>query len=54
MIDEVSWLVENWDTIIASALVVIASGGKVAQMALKTVRDIMDAWTETFHPKPKF
>jgi hypothetical protein len=52
--DNFSWLVENWDTIIASALVIIASAGKVTQMALKTVRDIMDAWTETFYPKPKF
>ena len=41
-------LIENWEAIIASALVVIASIDKVALIAFKTLRNIIDAWSELF------
>ena len=47
------FLVENWEAITAGALVFIASVDKVGLVALKTVRNLMDAWNETFRrPKP--
>jgi len=41
-------LSNNWEAIIAFALIAIASLDKVVIIALKSVRNIMDAWAETF------
>ena len=43
-----AWLSDNWEAIVASTLVVIASIDKVALVALKTLRNIFDAWNELF------
>ncbi|MHC4644024.1 MAG: hypothetical protein ACYTBJ_00885 [Planctomycetota bacterium] len=50
------WLIENFEAVVAGSLIFIAAIDKVVLMALKTVRNIMDAWTETFNPPepPKF
>jgi hypothetical protein len=46
-----NWIAENWEVMMASVLVVIASIDKVAMVALKTLRNIVDAWYDLFPPK---
>lgn len=48
LISGVEVLSNNWEAFIAFALVAIASIDKVVIITLKSVRNIMDAWTETF------
>jgi len=48
LISGIDALSNNWEAIIAFVLVAIASIDKVVIIALKSVRNIMDAWVETF------
>jgi len=41
-------ITENLEVIAASILVFIGLADKIAIVTLKTVRNIMDAWNETF------
>ena len=46
-----TWVADNWEAIMASILVVMASIDKVALIGLKTLRNIVDAWNELFPAK---
>ena len=44
-------LAENWQEIVAGGIVALASGGKLAEMLIKTVGNVRDQWVETFPTK---
>lgn len=44
-------LAQNWQAASAGALIFIAAVDKVGLVALKTVRNLIDAWNDTFPPK---
>jgi hypothetical protein len=41
-------VIENWQAITAGALIFIATIDKVGLVALKTIKNLMDAWNDTF------
>ena len=48
-----SKVMANWETIVASSLIVIAALDKVLLIAIKGVGSVRDAWTEVFPKKKK-
>ena len=45
-------VMENWETITASSLIILASLDKVLLIAIKGIGNVRDAWKESF-PKKK-
>ena len=41
-------IAENWQEIAAGCIVALAAFGKLAEMAIKTIGNIRDAFVETF------
>ena len=49
----VNAVMDNWEAIMASILVLIAAADKVFDMAIKTIGNIRDSWQSTFPKKIK-
>jgi len=45
-------LSDNWGVITGAALVIIAGIDKVALIFIKTLRNILDSWRESFPKNP--
>lgn len=43
-----AWLGDNWEVITGTCLALIAGADKVAMIALKSAKNIMDEWHSTF------
>lgn len=45
-------LADNWEVITGALLVIVAGIDKVALIFIKTLRNIVDSWRESFPKKP--
>jgi hypothetical protein len=52
MMELLETIAKNWAEIMAGLIVMVASGGKVAEMLIKTVSNIKDAWQDAFKKNP--
>lgn len=43
-----TWFSDNWEVLTGTALAIIAGADKVAMVALKTAKNILDEWHSTF------
>jgi len=43
-----TWIGDNWEVITGTVLAIIAGADKVAMVALKSAKNIIDEWHSTF------